>query len=70
MLSPVRGHCVCMMCVLAQTEHFHRVSVVVESRLKKKGWRRKETFEWLKQMGMLSFNTSLPAKIFLTATSS
>lgn len=35
-LSPVRGHCVCMMCVLAQTEHFHRISVAVESKMKRK----------------------------------
>lgn len=26
----------CMMCVLAQTEHFHRISVVVESKMKRK----------------------------------
>lgn len=26
----------CMMCVLAQTEHFHQASVVVESRMKRK----------------------------------
>lgn len=31
--SPARGHCVCMMCVLAQAEHFHQTSVVVESRM-------------------------------------
>lgn len=35
-LSPTRGHCVCMMCLLAQTEHFHRTSVVVKSRMKRK----------------------------------
>lgn len=34
--SPARGHCVCMMCVLAPTEHFHRTGVVVESRMKRK----------------------------------
>ena len=35
-LSPVRGHCAHMMCLLAQTEYFHQTTVVVESRMKRK----------------------------------
>lgn len=34
-LSPARGHCVCMMCVLARTKRFHQTSVLVESRMKR-----------------------------------
>lgn len=46
----VRGHCVCMMCVLAQTKHFHRTSVVGESRIKRKAGGERKHFsgsnEW------------------------
>lgn len=59
-LSPVRRHCVCVMCVLAQTEHFHQASVVVESKMKKQAEGRTRIAQ---VDGDVEFNTSLPVKI-------